>query len=617
MYTVTLDDTIIHNPSRNDFSRMILNGVITKKVNCADSFTFTVYPSNIGYDDIELLNSKIKVFKDGTCIFSGRPLKEETDFYNGKTVLCESDLAILNDSVMRPYKFNGSIEEYLRLLINSHNAGTTSDKQITIGSVTVTDPNNYIVRSCSDYSVTLSELMDKTVGYLGGYLRMIPGTMTLDYLQDSTSGTNQTLEIGKNILDFSREISSESLATMLIPLGAADDETGERLTIKEVNGNLDYIEDAEAVAERGRIYTTMVWDDVTNATNLLNKARAALADLKRMVPRIEMTAVDLKEAGLDVDALDFFEYVTVVDSVHGVSGQYLITERKYNLSAPDKDIVTFGGADQTISAQTAKAQATADQISSTIINTAISIIEKQTGLIKAGSGGHVVITVNEDGYPNEIFFMDTDSVETARQILRINMNGIGFSTTGIDGPYTNAWTIDGSLNASFISTGILSDGGADPNFYLNLNTGELRIKQLTTIAESIENLEVGSENLIRNSEDWNYPDYYFIGQAIYDTEERVYFNTGNALAYRIGGYQANNLDSITVSFDSGEHTVTDQDTLESIKEYFTVTANYDDGTSAVVHFFTISGDLVAGSSEITVRYGGFESIGLITVAHAA
>lgn len=149
--------------------------------------------------------------------------------------------------------------------------------------------------------------------------------------------------------------------------------------------------------------------------------------------------------------------------------------------------------------------------------------------------------------------------------------------------------------------------------YIELKADEI----ISEVVSQFDDIQVGSENLIRNSEDWNYPDYYFIGQAIYDTEERVYFSTGEALAYRIGGYQANNLDSITVSFDSGEHTVTDQDTLESIKEYFTVTANYDDGTSAEVHFFTISGDLVAGSSEITVRYGGFESIGLITVTHAA
>jgi hypothetical protein len=51
--------------------------------------------------------------------------------------------------------------------------------------------------------------------------------------------------------------------------------------------------------------------------------------------------------------------------------------------------------------------------------------------------------------------MDTDDESTAQKVIRINENGIGFSTTGINGPYTNAWTIDGALNADFITTGTL------------------------------------------------------------------------------------------------------------------------------------------------------------------
>ena len=490
MYTVTLDENLIHNPSAENESFLVMNGVISKKVNCADSFTFTIYPSNPSYGSIELLVSKIKVYKDGTCIFSGRPLSEETDFDNGKTVFCESDFAILNDTVMRPYEFSGSVSDYIRLLVNAHNEATSLDKQITVGSVTVTDPNNTIVRSTSDYVPIMEELIEKTVNNMGGYLRMIPGTMTLDYIQDSLDGTNQTLEIGKNILDFNRSISTEALATALIPLGKEDEETGERVTIKSVNGGSDYISDQTAETERGRIYTTMIWDDVSVPANLLTKARAALTDLKRLASRIEMSAVDLKEAGMDVDSLDFFEYVTVVDAVHNVSGQYLITERKYNLSAPEKDMVTFGGADNTISSQTSSARSAADRVGARIINTVTDIVERQTELIKGGAGGHVVIGTDPDGKPNEIFFMDTDSVETARQILRINMNGIGFSTSGIDGPYSNAWTIDGNLNASFINTGILTDGGADPNFTLDLTNGTLNIKQLTTVAanQTIYNL---------------------------------------------------------------------------------------------------------------------------------
>lgn len=51
--------------------------------------------------------------------------------------------------------------------------------------------------------------------------------------------------------------------------------------------------------------------------------------------------------------------------------------------------------------------------------------------------------------------MDTPDKETARSVIQFNKNGFGFSTTGINGPYRNAWTIDGNLVADFITTGTM------------------------------------------------------------------------------------------------------------------------------------------------------------------
>lgn len=106
-----------------------------------------------------------------------------------------------------------------------------------------------------------------------------------------------------------------------------------------------------------------------------------------------------------------------------------------------------------------------------------------TELLTGANGGHVVIGTNADGQPNEIFIMDTEDQETAQQVLRINMNGIGFSSNGIDGPYDTAWTLDGSfvadyitsgtLNANVVRAGIIRDL-AGKNWW-NLDTGEIQI----------------------------------------------------------------------------------------------------------------------------------------------
>lgn len=82
-------------------------------------------------------------------------------------------------------------------------------------------------------------------------------------------------------------------------------------------------------------------------------------------------------------------------------------------------------------------------------------LEYQKKLMDGGFGGHV-ITNNVNGYPSEIIIGDTDNIETMKNCIRINMNGIAFSQNGYDGEYTTAWTIDGKLNADFIQAGTIN-----------------------------------------------------------------------------------------------------------------------------------------------------------------
>jgi phage-related protein len=110
-------------------------------------------------------------------------------------------------------------------------------------------------------------------------------------------------------------------------------------------------------------------------------------------------------------------------------------------------------------------------------------IDKATNLILGGTGSHAVWGVNADGQPNELFFMDTTDPATAVHVLRINGNGIGFSSNGINGPFSTAWTIDGSFVASFITSGILNANLVKAGIisdlagknYWNLETGEISI----------------------------------------------------------------------------------------------------------------------------------------------
>lgn len=90
--------------------------------------------------------------------------------------------------------------------------------------------------------------------------------------------------------------------------------------------------------------------------------------------------------------------------------------------------------------------------------------------------------------PNELLIMDNKDITKAKNVTRYNKNGLGFSTTGYYGEYKYGFTIDGKINASLISTGILSTiliQNADGSVQLDLSKRD-GIKFYTNGHKSIE-----------------------------------------------------------------------------------------------------------------------------------
>ncbi|MEH7149306.1 phage tail spike protein [Bacillus thuringiensis] len=73
-----------------------------------------------------------------------------------------------------------------------------------------------------------------------------------------------------------------------------------------------------------------------------------------------------------------------------------------------------------------------------------------TSLINSGFGGHVRV------YPDRILIMDTKVEKSAKKVWQWNLNGLGYSSTGVNGPYGTAITSDGRIVADFITAGTLS-----------------------------------------------------------------------------------------------------------------------------------------------------------------
>lgn len=348
MYRVYCDGLPIYNDKLEGLK--IFSPSLDLELNKTGSFSFTLYPDHPYYGSIQKLKSIITVYQEDYLLFRGRVLDDEIGFYNERKVTCEGELAFLLDSINRPYDFTGSVAEYLALLLESHNAQVDETKRFTLGNVTVTDPNDYIVRSNIDYTDTWKEMNDKLLTLLGGFLsvRHADGVAYLDYLADFALLSPQKIEFGKNLLDQKRIIKGADVATVVIPLGtklkdAEGKDTDKRLTIETVNGGADFIEDASAISQYGTIVKTVIFDDVTIAENLKAKGKAYLSSLVKLPESIELTAADLATVSTAFSSFHLGTYVDVVSKPHGLNQKFLVRKLSINLLDPAANKLTLGG----------------------------------------------------------------------------------------------------------------------------------------------------------------------------------------------------------------------------------------------------------------------------------
>ena len=334
----------------------VLNAKLNLEVNDAGGLNFSVPSVHPNFADLKKLKLGIVVVKNGKTIFKGRIVKDTQDFNNSKSFECEGKLAVLNDTIYRPYDFAGSPTEYFTNLIENHNSMVEDEKKFIIGEITVTDPNDYIVRSSIDHKTTW-ELLKDLVGSLGGYLhiRYEEDGDYIDWLEDFQYTNTQKIEFAENLLDIKQEIIAEETYTACIPLGAkieitneegTTETTDERLTVASVNDGKDYIFNADKVAEYGWKFapaSAVTWDDVTRPENLLTKATDYLNNTGIMLAAtLELSAVDLAYTDADIDSFEFCQYVQVVSIPHNLEKSYLLSKIDIDLLHPQNTKITLG-----------------------------------------------------------------------------------------------------------------------------------------------------------------------------------------------------------------------------------------------------------------------------------
>lgn len=343
MIQVYADGALVYDSRLEEYDLVGLK--VTTGLNVGGTAEIVMPVGHPAYNSFVSHKTIVSIYRDGVLRFRGRALYPADDFLGQRTITCEGELCLLRDSINRPYKYQATPRSIFVTLINAHNAQTDAEKKFTVGDVTATDPNDYITLE-SESAETILDTLNKAVERVGGYITFTDaddGSRAINWLEDMDSRSDQVIEFGENLLDFSRTgANTTALLTGLVPYGKKDETTKKRLTIESVNGGKDYILANDAKAVRGTIMGTATWDDVSVAANLLKKAQAYLEQSKLFITSLTLTALDLSYMDKSLDSFSVGDDIRVISAPHGVDEYFQLTQLTEDLLNPAQSRITLG-----------------------------------------------------------------------------------------------------------------------------------------------------------------------------------------------------------------------------------------------------------------------------------
>ena len=463
MYLVTIInngvETTINEVSTNSDNR--ISGTIKQGINTINSFTFTILPNNQGYNLITPLSTLVKVLNTKTdkYEFIGRVLSPthsmDSSGLISKSYVCESELGYLLDTY-QSYKeiHNISVKGYLEMLIQTHNENTDSYKQFRVGNVTVVDNNDSLYRYIS-YDSTKKNIDDDLINKLGGELqiRYENDIRYLDYLTEIGKVCSTEIRLAKNLQDIEQNIDVSDYCNRLVVLGAklktTDDEgnevdTEERLTIESINNGLKYIDDKESIAKYGVIQGQVIYDDVTDAKNLLTKGQKHLLNQRLLVSN-KVNALDLSLIGIDIDSFEVGNYYPLIHEILGINDIVRVVEKSISIDSPHTNSIVLGDLEKDIKKYNIQAKMgyteaikLAEEASDRVVS-----VEKYTTEQIYRVDGNINKIITDVG--DEITSINTSLGGTSSNLTDIN-NNISILTNQLNKNTTSINTIETELN---------------------------------------------------------------------------------------------------------------------------------------------------------------------------
>ena len=312
---------------------------------------------------------------------------------------------------------------------------------------------------------------------LGGSDGSILDTFGGEYLFDKwnislleSRGANRgvTIRYGKNMTDLEQEENDTDFYTGVYPFWYSESEDGGLVTLSANNGivnapgTYDFVkimpldlssENFSKDTTDSEGYVTTI--EKPTEAELLAAAQKYIADNKIGIPKVSLDVSFVMLAQSEeykdfarLETVKLCDTVTVEFEKLGVKTTAKCIKTVYNVLTDKYDSIELGEPKSSL-AETVSNQGTLIEEASdkSYMERAI---QNATDLIMSGKlGGYVTVT------KNEIYIADNKDLDKAVKVWRWNSGGLGYSSSGKDGPFGTAMTSDGKIVADYISTGNL------------------------------------------------------------------------------------------------------------------------------------------------------------------
>ena len=347
----------------DELDNIIIDPQLEMEKNELGSFEFTLPVSSRFYNSLIPRRTVVSVEEDGVEIWMGYVTEIDKNFQMEKKVYCEGELGFLKDIslVLEPKEYT-AYELFSAIIApanakgwKSFAAGKISDK--------LKDIKVNLKESGTQYTTVWEALKNVLLGNVGGMLHIYKKTSTitgeyvvryLDYFwtEDELGLTTQCIEFGKNLLDLDYYVKAYDIVNRVTYYGY---ETKGWWIFAHTDKISVKVEDAKSVEIYGPIERCYAADGTASTKESLTKAaNEKLNELKlKMDYSFEISALDLRDAGVDVMRLGFMKRAQILSWPHELNQVALCTKLSIPLEKPDEKKFTFGSASETLSGQQA------------------------------------------------------------------------------------------------------------------------------------------------------------------------------------------------------------------------------------------------------------------------